>query len=743
MQNGCFRRLARPAIALSVGLMATAPAWGQLDVNDTPSRVWDLARAASDDPFAPLADVPADVGDRRLLSLVESRAELAASEASREEMRAEMIGETRTELDELLAEEPTPTKLSEALRAVITLHTLATDKDAVLAEPLILDLIAKAEKAAGTAEREQDWLGANELFYRLHLLFEDDGRYKTDVQRLTKRLAMIRLYTPERFWEMRNERLVEQGKDPLPEFNDLGEDFRDKLDGISARSVVQATLRAAQAHVSRAPVLDKTDPVTMREMLAGATRALRTMVTTSDLAEAFPTLEDRSRVDRFVRTLDSLLAGLATPDARTDQDLLQEVLGGILDANRESVGIPTDAILHEFGTGAMGELDDYSAIIWPDEMRRFERLTEGRFQGVGIQIQYDDETQMIKVVTPLPGTPAQIAGIVPGDFIKKIEGNMAVGIGLGQAVDLITGPAGTKVDLTIEREGEELEFTLKRANIALPSVKGWERTGAGDMDWDWFIDRDSGIGYIRLSGFQEDSTEDMLEAIEQMRDQGLEALVFDLRFNPGGLLTQAVSIANLFIDRGTIVATRGTTPQQPERARRGRAVLADIPVAVLINEGSASASEIVSGAIRHYADQGKLDAVVVGTRSFGKGSVQNVWRLDASSRVKLTTHYYTMPDGTLIHKFEGAGRWGVDPHVSVEMLPEQVADSLEIRRDADVFAIDADGNLVDTDEPKVDPDKLLEPGADIQLQAALLLLEVKLASDKAPTPERTEVRNQR
>src|SRR5262249_11719489 len=156
----------------------------------------------------------------------------------------------------------------------------------------------------------------------------------------------------------------------------------------------------------------------------------------------------------------------------------------------------------------------------------------------------DEESQLIKVVTPLEGTPAQRAGIRTGDLIKRIDGSSALGLTTGQAVDLITGDPDTRVTLTIERPGEDLDFPLVRTHIPLHSIKGWRRLGPKEDSWDWYIDPENKIGYIRLLQFQEDTTEELHAAIKQMQKTGLNGLILDLRFDPGGLLTQAVSVAN-------------------------------------------------------------------------------------------------------------------------------------------------------------------------------------------------------
>jgi carboxyl-terminal processing protease len=297
-------------------------------------------------------------------------------------------------------------------------------------------------------------------------------------------------------------------------------------------------------------------------------------------------------------------------------------------------------------------------------------------------------------------------------------------------VDLITGPENTNVTVTVQRGEEDIDFELTRAVIPIHSEKGWKRVDADETSWDWFIDRDNGIGYVRLLQFTDETTRDLTRAVREMEQQGLNGLILDLRFNPGGLLTEAVSVASVFVDKGRIVSTEGTMPGEVLDAN-GRSMLNGIPVAVLINEGSASASEIVSGAIRHYADTGQIPAIIVGARSFGKGSVQNVWPLGrGNAMLKLTTQYYKLPDGRILHRKPGSETWGVEPHVVVKILPEQITEALTLRQEADVLPINEQGEVVQGDEPAPDPERLLTEGLDLQLQTALMLLQTKAVAQE-------------
>jgi len=331
-----------------------------------------------------------------------------------------------------------------------------------------------------------------------------------------------------------------------------------------------------------------------------------------------------------------------------------------------------------------------------------------------------------------------------------VDGKSTEGFSLDQAVDVITGSGDTKVTLTIEREvaedtGDkkivEFEFPLVRKEIPVTTVKGWKKSGPKEDEWDWFVDPQDKIGYVRLTQFAEKTDDDFDRAIDQMKQQGLNGLILDLRYNPGGLLDQAVAITSRFVDRsaaknfnGMVVTThqKDNTVVQQERILPGSSKLSKIPIVVLINEGSASASEIVSGAIQDYASSGDISAVLLGGRSYGKGSVQNVWPLpgDAESAVKITTQYYHLPGGRMIHRLPGAEAWGVQPNLIVDMLPNQMGDSLLLRQNADVLKIDANGRLA-SEESAANPSDLITKSLDLQLQQAIVLLQARAAYSPA------------
>lgn len=706
--------------------VAQAQAEAAATIESWSGQVWRSADGGSEQDLLVKLESIAQADPRAAEYLQKSIDEFKAHLAQREQRRVEAIDKASAQLDEFLAKGDDPIALSEALRIGNELEMLMPSRDAFLAEPRVVQLVRTAERVARESADRGEWLIASELYARLDLLFENEERYKDQRRDLDMRLVQISTYSPRTFAGMRNQRRVAAGQDPFPEYNPIGDSWETKIADVRMQTVLQAITRTYN-HV---------DDVPLSRVLVSGLNAVETLARTPELASVFTGLaDDRARND-FLTEIGNIRKRLeerAQPVTRHD---IYNVAESLVNANRTTVNIPGSALAHEFGNGAMGALDPYSQIIWPDELARFERATRGEFVGVGISIQLD-EAQNIMVVTPLEGSPAQRAGIRPKDLIKKVNGNSTVGFTLDQAVDVITGPKGTSVNLTIERRDENdqivaIDFKLVRQVIELPTVKGWEKVGVTDDDWNWFVDPEAGVGYIRLTGFSEKTTAEFDRAIRSMRVQGLTGLVLDLRFNPGGLLDQAVEIASRFVNNGLIVRTEdgaGRTRDQQSARRVPDAVnLSDIPVIVLINEGSASASEIVSGAIQAHAEEGKIRALLVGRRSFGKGSVQNVFPIpgDEKTLMKLTTQYYKLRTNHMIHRRPGATEWGISPDLAIDMLPDQEMEALLLRRDADVLPMDQDGKIVaDADRP--DPNRLLNEGMDLQLQAAVILLQSQQA----------------
>jgi carboxyl-terminal processing protease len=316
--------------------------------------------------------------------------------------------------------------------------------------------------------------------------------------------------------------------------------------------------------------------------------------------------------------------------------------------------------------GMLQNLDPHSSYINTADLKQFRRQLEGKFGGIGIQVDMDNDNGRLRVISPMVGTPAYEAGILAGDQIVEIDGQSAEGMSSDKAVEVLSGRPGTEVKLSVlhEGSGDPVPITITRAMINIPSVLGDSRLP--DDRWDLLLDKDKKIGYIRVVGFNERTTSELRKALEQLKEDGGKALILDLRDDPGGLLSAAVEVSDLFLDHGEIVSTKGRNTQPRRYEAQKGSPFEDIPMVVLVNQNSASASEIVAAALQDHKR-----AAIVGQRSYGKGSVQNIIDLDGGNSVlKLTVASYYRPSGENIHRFRNAkvtDKWGVSPDKGLEV----------------------------------------------------------------------------
>lgn len=343
------------------------------------------------------------------------------------------------------------------------------------------------------------------------------------------------------------------------------------------------------------------------------------------------------------------------------------IFGDIFERVRaQYVTEPTEEKLIENAiNGMLTSLDPHSSYLNAKDFTDMRVQTRGEFGGLGIEVTMENE--LVKVVSPIDDTPAANAGVLAGDFITKIDGENVRGISLQQAVDKMRGAVNTPIVLTIAREGADkpIDITIIRAVIKIRAVK--------------YRVEDDDIGYLDVNAFNEQTFDNLEAAIAKIResvgDDKLKGYVVDLRLNPGGLLDQAVNVSDTFLDRGLIVSTRG---RNPEETRRHSARPGDLtggkPVVVLINGGSASASEIVAGALQDHKR-----ATIVGTRSFGKGSVQTIIPLGANGALRLTTAlYYTPADRSIQGK-------GIEPDIKIlQPLPDDLIGRVEARGESNL-----------------------------------------------------------
>lgn len=345
----------------------------------------------------------------------------------------------------------------------------------------------------------------------------------------------------------------------------------------------------------------------------------------------------------------------AAVDKTYDQLRLLVDVMGLVQENYVEVKDSKDLIVGAIH-GMVRTLDPFSQFMEPDVYKEMKTETEGQFGGLGIRISVKNE--WLTVITPLLGTPAYKIGILPDDRIVKIEGKITQGMTIEEAVKQLRGTPGTKVTITIVREGvkEPMDFTITREVIKIETIRSKMLA--------------NGVGYIQLTEFSASSEKDMGKALANLQKQGMKSLVLDLRNNPGGLLDVAVDVCKEFVGEGKlIVYTQGRRPEsRRDYLTQGKAPYGKLPMVVLVNRGSASGSEIVAGAL-----QDLKRALIVGTTTFGKGSVQSVFPMQDGYALRLTTAKYYTPSGRSIHRDEKTGKGGITPDVLIEVPRETEA----------------------------------------------------------------------
>ncbi|MCG8437369.1 MAG: S41 family peptidase [Pseudomonadales bacterium] len=351
--------------------------------------------------------------------------------------------------------------------------------------------------------------------------------------------------------------------------------------------------------------------------------------------------------------------GVPVDELRAFAEVMERIRGAYIEQ------IDDRELLESAIRGMLYELDPHSSYLTPDQFDDLQVTTTGEFGGLGIEVTMEDG--FVKVVTPVDDSPASKAGIQAGDLILKIDDTFVKGLSLGEAVELMRGEVGSEIELMVLSEGEEnpRQLTLKRDKIQMHSVKSRLL--------------EPGLGYVRISQFQNNTGSDTAKALKKLAAEGaLKGLIMDLRNNPGGVLGGAVEVADLFLDEGLVVYTEGRQPgSRSEFKAKPGDQLAGVPLVVLVNGGSASASEIVAGALQ---DQHR--AIVVGNRTFGKGSVQTVLPLSKDRALKLTTARYYTPNGRSIQAE------GIEPDISVDVVTR-----LEVREDQQVREADLPRHL--------------------------------------------------
>ncbi len=619
-----------------------------------------------------------------------------------------------------------------ALSWVLSAYDVAQDREVLLALDWVQDLVNDALAEADRKRREDKWRDVWHIYSRLAALYEREPRYEKLEREAATQVRVEGMFKKKRRWDERMQGV-------------LWNDAKKALEYIGLYYVeIPDFKQSAESALEQLLVL--ADSKTAQERFEG----LGNEVDRNDFKARL-----RARLER-VRAAPSL----------TRREAVEHLRRVVKDINEQTVRLPEEVIVSELTRGALEPLDDFTTVIWPKETEEFEKHTRGDFIGVGISI-IKNPLGEIEVVTPLDDTPAFRAGVQAGDIIANVDGVSLEGYSLNKVVETITGPENTEVTLTIRRDGDLIEFDLVRARVKIQSVKGWTRNP--DERWNHWLDRENGIGYIRITNFQKNTAEDLTNVMSELQAGDLNGLILDLRWNPGGLLDSAFHVSSLFLKDGeTVVSTKGRRSEEDQMlTAAGTGPYADIPLVVLVDDSSASASEIVSGAVRD-----NRRGLVIGERTFGKFSVQNLIPLGPSrAKLKITTARYYLPSGVSLHREPGSLTWGVEPDIAVRLVRKERIKAYQMRREADLLGPPApkkkkpeqgdeeaqetspepglDEVAEDTEKTEKDavadeskgeelppldqPDENNRPTGDPQVDTALLVLRIRTLAQQYPT----------
>ena len=611
-----------------------------------------------------------------------------------------------------------------AIGHLLAAYAVSLHKTAFRHLPWVEKIAQQVAAKAAVYDRQGRWLESLELYAELHDLFKISMRYDKRYKRMVRITTLLGRYTPKEFFAMqsklfkrskvnKNNTLVPNQK-PAPTFQTppTFSNWRNRLTGISQVMMINAFQRAHDDWVL---------PVPYRKLLVGGLRTIELFPELPPLSHAFPLLANAAKCHQFTTDLANIMQQVKTAKSIDTAQMIgywQEVTK----ANKATVQLPKRVVIREFTDSGLATLDPYTVVFWPKEVKEFDKEISGVFGGVGIQIQMTNAAP--RVVSPLVGTPAFRAGIEAGDVIVTINGQSTTGITINQVVQRITGKPGTYVTLGIRRKGHPaiMEFRLKRQEIRVNSIKGIRRRH-GSTKWRFMIDRRDRIGYIRITQFQLDTAQEFQKAIQHLLRHHVHGIILDLRFNPGGYLETALKMCNMFLNQGTILSTKGRVwPRHDYVAQGDPLVPPNIPVILLVNQDSASASEIFSGSMHDLKR-----ALLVGHRTFGKGCVQTMHPVGTAGNalMKITMAYYYLPDGECIQRLDHARVWGVQPDVHVPFSPLQMRQLQATWQYNDI--IPAPGYKPSPATQKVINRVTNEPAYDTQLDTALLMMRLQLA----------------
>lgn len=663
------------------------------------------------DPNSVGAGQSSEVAKSQLGQLVEIVREYRAISERRSSTREAAYAERLAELEKFQVATDTNdvvlidvNDISKALSAIAKVSEFADEaqKSELLSEPFTQQTFQKAIEKASEFESEGKWLDAYVICYSwLQAIDKENEAYSDYAEQLIEKANIVASFQDS----------------PC-------ESCEERYEGVEKEMFVRAIDALRFNYVSS--IIDyrqmAVEAIRRCELLAEVVNS--SLVVRRSLPESEVTSQP-GRLSAWSAGLDAILDETEKSPIGLSRGEFIDIFEKVLALNTTTVELPQPLLIVQFAEASLSALDPYTVIVWPRQVQDFEKIMTNEFTGIGIEI--SKEKGLLTVVSLLPDTPAYNSGLDAEDVIEKVDGIETKDMTLTCAVKNITGPAGTEVTLTIRRAGEDKtrDITLTRAKITVPTIRGWQRTERGR--WLYMIDDRREIGYIRITNFSDRTAPDLEEVLSQLEGEGLNGLILDLRFNTGGLLDMAVEVADKFLEEGPIVITRPrswVSSRYAEAHKEG--THPNYPLVVLINRYSASASEIVAGAL---ADPLHNRASLVGERTHGKGSVQGVVSYPkGGAQLKYTMAYYHLPSGQRVKsrdvvRKQGGEDWGVGPDIEVKLRSDEIRRMFDVQRDNDVL-VKADHDKEAAPLKKHTAEESLS--ADPQLAVGLLVVRSKL-----------------
>jgi carboxyl-terminal processing protease len=615
------------------------------------------------------------------------------------------------------------------LAAIVRTMEFADDKQKqkLLSEPCVVGAIAAAKSKAAEYEKKGKWLDAYATCYSWLSAIEPNNKTYSD-------------YT---------EQLITKAEIAGSFQDSPCETGKQRLEGVKRRIFIRAVDELSFRYISRIDYQEMASKGVQRiRMLADVVGTLSQKEADSNgqepnkaaLGESFKDFKpDANAITTLSKSMILLENEVNSWPADGTKESFLAVFDKILELNLASAKMPEGVVISQFAEASFLTLDPYTVLVWPRDVSEFEQQMTNEFTGIGIQI--TKQNGFLTVDSLLPDTPAYNSDLDVGDVIEKVDGTPTKDVPISCAVSRIKGPAGTKVTLTIRRGTKEQtkDITLTRAKIVVPTLRGLQRAGEGK--WLTMADEQEKIGYIRLTSFAETTASDMEASLKSLEAAGMRGLILDLRFNPGGFFDSAVAVTDAFLDDGMIVITRSRFGTPDYKTARVKGTHPNYPMVVLINAGSASASEIVAGAL---ADPSHKRVTLVGERTHGKGVVQGISNYPGDgSQLKYTMANWYLPSGQKIKsqdeaKKEGKSDWGVGPDVAISLRSDEFRRMFEIQRDNDVLV---NVGHDDANAPLKKHTMAETVEVDPQLATGILVVKSKLARDEADKSKKEEAKN--